>query len=89
SKVVRGLNLVNRICILPHHNTFGKDWAPQLKKQLPDVILVGIDEETGALNNASQEHWRVYGKGNITLYHNNHSDEFGSQQEFALGKGVR
>jgi cyanophycinase len=89
SQVVKGLNLVEHICILPHHNTYGKDWVPQLKKQLPDIALVGIDEETGALKDASQDDWRVYGKGKITLYHSGHVEEFEAEQEFTLDKAVR
>jgi cyanophycinase len=89
SQVVKGLNLMERICILPHHNTFGKDWIPQLKRQLPDIILFGIDEETGALYNPSQGNWRVYGKGKITLYHSGQVDEFGAQQEFDLKNTLR
>jgi cyanophycinase len=88
SQVVKGLNLMERICILPHHNTFGKDWIPQLKRQLPDIILFGIDEETGALYNPSQGNWRVYGKGKITLYHSGHVEEFEAGQAFALEIGV-
>jgi len=88
SQVVKGLNLVKRTCILPHHNTYGKDWVPQLKKQLPDIMLFGIDEETGALKDASQDDWRVYGKGKITLYHRRHVDEFEAGQAFALEIGV-
>jgi len=89
SQVVKGLNLVERICILPHHDTYGKDWIPQLKRQLPDIILFGIDEETGALYNPSQGNWRVYGKGKITLYHSGHFDEFEAEQGFTLDKAVR
>ena len=88
SQVVKGLNLVEHICILPHHNTYGKDWVPQLKKKLPDIVLVGIDEETGALKDASQKDWRVYGKGKITLYHGRHVDEFEAGQAFILEIGV-
>jgi cyanophycinase len=88
SQAVKGLNLVERICILPHHNTFGKDWVPQLKKQLPDIILFGIDEETGALYIASSGNWRVYGKGKITVYYGRHVDKFEAGQEFALEIGV-
>ena len=84
SQIAQGLKLVNHICILPHYSTSGKNWAPQLKKQLTDIILVGIDEETGVINNASQGNWQVYGKGKITLYHNNHIDEFSSNQEFVI-----
>ena len=88
SQVVKGLNLVKRICMLPHHNTYGKDWVPQLKTQLPDIVLVGIDEETGALKDASQKDWQVYGKGKITLYHSGHIDEFEAGQAFDLEIGV-
>ena len=44
----------------------------------------GIDEQTGTLNDASQENWRVYGKGKITLYHSGLVDKFGAGQEFDL-----
>ena len=84
SQALKGLNLVERMCILPHHNTFGQDWAPQLKKQLPDILLFGIDEETGALYLASSGNWRVYGKGKITVYYGRHVDKFEAGQEFAL-----
>ena len=30
-KVERGLNLVSNACVLPHHNTFGKNWTGKLK----------------------------------------------------------
>jgi cyanophycinase len=89
SQVVEGLNLVERICILPHHNTFGKNWFPHLKNQLPDIILIGIDEETGALSDTSQENWRVYGKGKITLYHCNRVDKFRTGQAFDLQDPLR
>lgn len=88
SQVVKGLNLVERTCILPHHNTFGQDWVPQLKKQLPDINLFGIDEETGVLYNPSQGNWRVYGKGKITLYHTGHVDKFEAGQAFSLEIGI-
>ena len=89
SQIFKGLNLVARICVLPHHNAFGKDWVPRLKNQLPNRILFGIDEETGALYDTSQDNWRVYGKGNITLYHSDHVDKFGEGQEFILQNAVR
>ena len=84
SQVVQGINLINRICILPHHNTFGKDWVPQLKRQIADIIFVGIDEETGIINNAPERKWQVYGKGSVTLYHDDHIKEFTSDQKFTI-----
>ncbi len=89
SRVVEGLNLVKHIFILPHHNTFGKDWVPRLKHQLPNIILFGIDEETGALTDTAQENWRVYGKGRITLYHHGRVDKFRAGQAFDLENPLR
>jgi cyanophycinase len=66
-RVHEGLNLVSDSLVLPHHDTFGKSWAAQLRKQLPNVTLLGIDEQTGMINDRSQT-WTVYGKGSITLY---------------------
>lgn len=74
NKVVKGLGLVEQACVLPHHNTFGKGWATRLSTLLPDVVLLGIDERTGMINdgNNNTEHslWSVYGQGAVTLYHN-------------------
>jgi cyanophycinase len=81
--VVEGLNFVPNTCVLPHHNTFGKRWAGQLSQLLPDVVLLGIDERTGMLDDApggKKTGWRVYGQGSVTLYRHgqptiHHKDE--------------
>ena len=88
SQVAKGLNLVKRTCILPHHNTFGKDWVPRLKNLLPNIILLGIDEETGVLYDPSRNSWRVYGKGTIMLYQNGRIAKFGAKQGFVLKNAV-
>lgn len=67
-QVLPGLNLVPNACVLPHHDTFGKDWAPGLSRLLPGAVLVGIDEETGMLNDGPDGRWTVYGKGCVTIY---------------------
>jgi cyanophycinase len=66
--LVDGLNLVPQACVLPHHNAFGKSWAPRLADLLPGDMLVGIDEQTGMFDNAGADRWNVYGKGAVTLY---------------------
>jgi cyanophycinase len=66
--LVEGLNLVPFTCVIPHHNTFGKNWAPKLAGQLPRILWVGIDEQTGMIDDAGAEQWNVYGKGAVTLY---------------------
>ena len=70
-RVVNGLNLVPNACVLPHHNTFGKNWARQLSALLPGVVLLGIDERTGMLDEDGTERktgWRVYGQGSVSVY---------------------
>jgi cyanophycinase len=67
-----GLGLIPNACVLPHHNTFGKGWAARLERVLPQAILLGIDERTGMLDDDApgrQAGWRVYGQGQVTLYH--------------------
>ncbi len=66
-KLLRGLNLILNACVLPHHNNFGKAWAKQLAQLLPNATLIGIDEQTGMMNDGNGE-WQVYGAGEITLY---------------------
>ncbi len=67
-----GLGLIPGACILPHHDTFGKSWAPELAQRLPGVVLIGIDEHTGMLNDGPAQHWQIYsdGAGGVTLYKN-------------------
>jgi cyanophycinase len=67
-KVLPGLNLLPKMCVLPHHDTFGQDWAPRLARLLPGAILIGIDEETGLLNDGPRGQWTVYGRSVVTLY---------------------
>jgi cyanophycinase len=72
-RAVEGLGLVPNTCVLPHHNTFGKGWARQLAELLPGVVLLGIDERTGMLDDGpggKKTGWRVYGQGAVTIYRN-------------------
>lgn len=68
NKIADGLNLIPNACIIPHHNSFGKGWASRLQALLPGVILIGIDEQTGMIDDGLDGEWNVYGKGAITLY---------------------
>ena len=67
-QVVEGLGLVPNALILPHHNTFGAGWAARLSSQVPGLVLLGIDERTGLLDDGSGENWSVLGRGAATLY---------------------
>ena len=86
AQVMQGLGLVGGICVMPHHNTFGSQWAASLERLLPDTLLVGIDEETGMIDNAPGGRWQVFGKGTITTYQRGQMDTYTSQQAFSLNK---
>ena len=79
-EVVEGLGLLEGACIIPHHDTFGRSWAGRLTQLLPDTSLIGIDEETGMINDGPSDRWQVYGKGEVTLYRQ------GVIQQFIPGK---
>ena len=71
--IVEGLGLLPNTCVLPHHNTFGKGWAAQMSRLLPNAVLLGIDERTGMLDDGQAGKkigWHVYGQGAVTLYRN-------------------
>ena len=88
-KVLPGLNLLPKMCVLPHHDTFGKDWAPRLTRLLPGALLIGIDEETGLLNDGPEGQWTVYGKGAVTVYEPDNRAVFQHGQRFVLPIAVR
>jgi len=68
ARISVGLGLLPQCCVLPHHNRFGHRWASQLQRQIPEAILIGIDEETGVLTAAEPGQWQVHGAGKVTLY---------------------
>jgi len=82
--VVDGLNLVPNSLVLPHHNTFGKSWAPRLTKQIPDVTLIGIDEQTGTINDGENNSWNVHGRGAVTIYRKGRVESYQAGKEFSV-----
>ncbi len=83
-KIHEGLNLVPNSLVLPHHNTFGKGWAPRLLKQIPHVTLLGIDEQTGMLNDGENGMWNVYGAGEVVLYRNGGVEMYQAGRSFSV-----
>jgi cyanophycinase len=79
-----GLNLLSNACVLPHHNQFGKSWAPRLAQALPEAVLIGIDEQTGILNDTAGA-WKVYGAGQVTLYSTGVSQTYSRGETFRFG----
>lgn len=83
--VVEGFDFVPNSCVLPHYNTFGKDWAGPLSQLLPEVVLLGIDEHTGMIDTASggrKTGWRVYGQGSVTVYHHSEATVYHKGEVF-------
>ena len=83
-KVVEGLNLVPNSLVLPHHDTFGKRWAPKLLQEMPTVTLIGIDEGTGMIDDGENDTWNVYGRGEVTLYRNGQVEACKAGKAFSL-----
>ena len=83
-QVLPGLNLVPGSCILPHHDTYGRAWAPRVARMAAGKVLVGIDEETGMLNDAPDGRWTVYGRGAVTVYGAGREDVYRSGERFEL-----
>ncbi len=75
-KLLDGLKLLPNSCVLPHHNHAGRKWAGTLSAQLPEATLIGIDEQTGILNDASGS-WTIYGAGKVTLYRDGQTEVHG------------
>jgi cyanophycinase len=83
-EVVEGLGLIQGACVIPHHDTFAKSWVKRLTHLLPETVLIGIDEETGMLNDGPDGKWQIYGKGAVTLYLGQESQRFTSGKPFHL-----
>ena len=83
-KVIKGLNLVPNALVIPHHNSFGKRWAPKLLKEIPTVTLIGIDEETGMIDEGDNNAWNVYGAGEVVLYRNGEVEAYKTGESFSV-----
>jgi cyanophycinase len=84
-KIFGGLGLIPNTCILPHHDSFGRNWSRKLARRLRGVVLVGIDEKTGMINDGPAGRWQVYGAGGITRYRENQTAHFRAGESFNLG----
>ncbi len=82
-RTVPGLGLVLDACVIPHHNGFGKGWAPRLAGALPQAVLIGLDEQTGILSDSAGT-WTVYGAGEATIYRQSASRVYSRGQSFSL-----
>lgn len=79
-----GLNLLPGTCVIPHHNSGGRRWIEKLREQLAEYTLIGIDEQTGMIDNGENGKWKVYGKGQVTIYKENSPLIYTSAEEFDI-----
>jgi cyanophycinase len=82
-KLMNGLNLISNACVLPHHNTFGKNWAKPLAQLLPKATLIGIEEQTGILNDKNDK-WLVRGAGKVVLYQDGQTHTYKRGETFSF-----
>jgi cyanophycinase len=83
--LVKGLGLLPAVSIIPHFNSFGRSWVGRLRKELPLVRLVGIDEETGMINDGPAGTWLVYGGGAVVVYRGHQTEQYSDGENFELG----
>jgi cyanophycinase len=65
-EVRKGLGLLQGLCILPHYQSSSINWLARLRDELPDILLLGLDEETAVLDDV-EGGWGVYGRGDAWL----------------------
>jgi cyanophycinase len=63
-KIKKGFGIIEDVILIPHHDTFGRSWRSLYFDKISDIRCIGIDEQTGMMNQADRHRWTVYGKGN-------------------------
>ena len=87
-RVFAGLGFVPGACVIPHHDTFGREWVPQIASLLPEAALIGIDEETGLIDDGEGGQWAVHGKGKATLYRGGRETAYPAGTSFTLRERI-
>lgn len=83
-KPAKGLGLLRATSVVPHFNSFGRTWISRLQKELPSVNLIGIDEETGMINDGPGGTWSVYGKGAVVVHRSRRLQRYGDGERLDL-----
>lgn len=83
-KIRNGLGLLTNTLILPHHDTFGRTWVDPVRELRPELMLIGIDEQTGILNCGPGNKWCVHGRGEVTIYPPNSRAGYSAGSCFAI-----
>ncbi len=83
-QMTKGLGLIPGACIVPHHDTSGHGWVTDLQKDLPETTIIGIDEQTGMIDDGPVRQWNVYGRGAVTIYRQGRVERFEPGTPFIL-----
>jgi len=83
-RIMDGLNLLSQACVIPHHDSSGKKWAPFLVGSVPDDAIIGVHEQTGLIDDGAKEKWTVFGKGIVTIYKKGLTSTYHSSETFSL-----
>jgi cyanophycinase len=67
-KIKNGFDILKHVILIPHHDTSGRSWRSLYFDKISDIRCIGIDEQTGIINETGDYHWTVHGKGRVTLY---------------------
>ena len=67
-EIKKGFGILKDTILVPHHNTFGRSWHSDNFDTISDIRCIGIDEQTGIINQDGNRRWTVYGRGKVTLY---------------------
>jgi cyanophycinase len=67
-EIKAGFGILKDVILIPHHDTYGRSWRSLYFDKIPTIPCIGIDEQTGMINQADGHIWTVYGKGKVTLY---------------------
>jgi cyanophycinase len=73
-QIAAGWGFLPNTCVLPHHNLFGVGWVERLTRAIPEIVVLGIDQQTAIVDDGEagrKVDWSIYGQGGVTLYRHN------------------
>lgn len=86
--IKKGFGILKDTILIPHHNTFGRSWRSLYFDKISDIRCIGIDEQTGMINQTDRHRWTVYGKGAVTLYSKTSVVSYMTGQTFQYLQGL-
>jgi len=81
-EIKKGFGILKDVMLIPHHDTFGGSWHSLYFDNISDTRCIGMDEQTGMINQSGSDRWTVYGKGKVTLYLKTSVTSYRSGQSF-------